>query len=343
MPSVEPLIRAAALQGFDPVVRELGGDPGALLRRHGLPARATDRPESMISLPRLARTMETAARDLDCPDFGLRVGGRQDPTMLGMLAVVLQGAGTVGGALVDATRYLSAHSPAYRLVLEDPDPVQADAVAVHFEVDLAPGVPIRQLIDGCVASLLTMARHLTGQAVGPVAVSLPHTPVAPRSRYRALLAGPVEFEQTAAVVHVPKRLLETDIRGARPDLRRLAIAHLARFHPPRSDRVSDRVRAALQATLGANRGTRVEIADLLDLHPRTLQRRLDAEGTTFDALRLDVYRTATWRLLADTSIPFAQAAPAVGFSEQSAMNRSVRRWFGLTPTQIRGGALPFPR
>lgn len=99
--------------------------------------------------------------------------------------------------------------------------------------------------------------------------------------------------------------------------------------------VSERVRSALKSTVGANRGTKAEIAELLDLHPRTLQRRLTAEGTTFEEIRVEVYRSATRRLLLETAIPLSQVAAALGFSEQSAMNRSVRRWFDATPAQIR--------
>jgi AraC-like DNA-binding protein len=79
------------------------------------------------------------------------------------------------------------------------------------------------------------------------------------------------------------------------------------------------VRSTLKGTIGAAKGTKSQITALLDLHPRTLQRRLTAEGATFEDIRDEVCRAATWRLLHDTAIPFGQAAAALGFSEQSAM------------------------
>jgi hypothetical protein len=40
------------------------------------------------------------------------------------------------------------------------------------------------------------------------------------------------------------------------------------------------VRQALRHTLGGTGGKKTDIADLLGMHPRTLQRHLKADGTT---------------------------------------------------------------
>ena len=71
------------------------------------------------------------------------------------------------------------------------------------------------------------------------------------------------------------------------------------------------------------------------MHPRTLQRRLSDERATFEDIRADVYRSATRRLLLETELPLSQVAAVLGYSEQSSMTRSVKRWFGVTPAQLR--------
>ena len=102
--------------------------------------------------------------------------------------------------------------------------------------------------------------------------------------------------------------------------------------------MSARVRLALRRTLGTPRGKKTDVADLLALHPRTLQRHLAAENTTFEALREETRREAALHYLRETRIPLGQLADLLGFSEQSAMTRSCRRWFGVPPTEIRRGA-----
>ena len=80
------------------------------------------------------------------------------------------------------------------------------------------------------------------------------------------------------------------------------------------------------------------VARLLSLHPRTLQRRLAADGTTYAAILDGVRRDTARQFLTGSDMPMSQIAAAVGLSEQSALTRSCRRWFGLTPREVRDGS-----
>ncbi|MFG2551150.1 helix-turn-helix transcriptional regulator [Streptomyces sp. NPDC048581] len=80
-----------------------------------------------------------------------------------------------------------------------------------------------------------------------------------------------------------------------------------------------------------------EVARFLALHPRTLQRRLAEEGAGFDQLRDEALRELAHQYLTESSLSMSHVALALGFSEQSALTRACRRWFGKTPTAIRRG------
>lgn len=332
---MEESIRAGALQGFDRVVRDLGGDPERLLRRNGLDPRSLRNPESMVSLAKVALLVEDAARTLQCPTLGLRVGSQQDVAVLGPVAVVIRNTNTVREAILKASRYLFMHSPSYEVSLEDPSSHLPDCVTLRFDIKLESAVPQRQLIDGLLASTFQIVQLLSPNPIRLRGVSIPHTPTGPRSAYRACFNAPVSFEQPFAGLHAGREILQSKMSDIGPYLREQALAYVASHQLEGGRLVSGRVRSALKSTVGANRGTKGEIAELLDLHPRTLQRRLTAEGTTFEEIRAEVYRAATRRLLLETEIPLGQVAAALGFSEQSAMNRSVRRWFDATPAQLR--------
>jgi AraC-like DNA-binding protein len=328
-------VRAGALQGFDQMVRELGGDPEQMLRRNGLDPRSLRNPESMVSLAKVARLVEDAARTLHVPTFGLRVGSHQDVAVLGPLAVVIQDTSTVHEAILKASRYLFIHSPSYEVSLEDPSAHLPGCITLRFDIKLESPVPQRQLIDGFLASTYRIVQLLSPIPIRLRGVSIPHTPTGPRSAYRTCFNAPVSFEQPFAGLHLERKILQSTMGDIGPYLREQALAYVASHQLAGGRLVSGRVRSALKSTVGANRGTKGEIAELLDLHPRTLQRRLTAEGTTFEEIRIEVYRAATRRLLLETEIPLSQVAAALGFSEQSAMNRSVRRWFDATPAQLR--------
>jgi AraC-like DNA-binding protein len=71
------------------------------------------------------------------------------------------------------------------------------------------------------------------------------------------------------------------------------------------------------------------------MHPRTLQRRLAEENTTFLDLVDDVRRNAARQYLTMTDLSMTQVAGLLGLSEQSALTRCTRRWWGATPRQVR--------
>lgn len=259
--------------------------------------------------------------------------------MLGPLALVLQGADTLGRALLDASRYLFVHSPNYQLVLEPFVPGAHDRT-LRFDVQVDPDVPYRQLIDGCLSSLVTLARTLSGMPFAPPPVALPHTPVASRRTYEDVFRSAVVFEQSKAALYLGDNVLATRLAPVRPELRRIALAYISDRYPTTGTSFSAQVRALACGTVGTSKGTKAEIAHLLGLHPRTLQRRLNVEGTTFEEIRDGVRRSATARFLRETTLPLSQTAHVLGFSEYSAMSRKVRQWFGMTPTQIRESIEP---
>ena len=78
-----------------------------------------------------------------------------------------------------------------------------------------------------------------------------------------------------------------------------------------------------------------DVADLLNMHPRTLQRRLTSEGTTFERVRDDARRRLAEIYLANDVVPLAHVAQLLGYASQSVLTRSCLRWFGKTPLAMR--------
>ncbi|HEY2513223.1 MAG TPA: helix-turn-helix domain-containing protein [Polyangiaceae bacterium] len=97
---------------------------------------------------------------------------------------------------------------------------------------------------------------------------------------------------------------------------------------------ASRVIARIAATLPE--GAEVAaVASLMHMSPRTLQRRLGDEGTSFtaalDAARFDVARA----LLPDLGLTLGDIAFRLGFSDLATFSRAFRRWSGKPPGQWR--------
>jgi AraC-like DNA-binding protein len=87
--------------------------------------------------------------------------------------------------------------------------------------------------------------------------------------------------------------------------------------------------------LGTGNCSRGEVANALFMHPRTMQRRLGEEGTTFEAIKDDARRDLAQSYLSHPALLISQITILLGYTEQSAFGRSCRRWFDLSPREMR--------
>ncbi|RZT86653.1 AraC-like DNA-binding protein [Pseudonocardia sediminis] len=351
------MIRAAALRGLTPLVDSLGGDGAALLARFRVPPGAVDpvsdprghRPadadgtpaddgpdaaDVLIRSSTAGRILETAAAELTCPDLGLRLAEQQGPDVLGPLAVAVENSATMGEALDCASRFLFVHSPALRVSRID-DPEGAPGVMGLLYGSTEPDPPPPQAVDLGLGVFHRIVAVLGGGPYGLRSAHLPHPPLAPVSRYTDFFGTDVRFERDAAVLRVPSELASRPMHGGDETVRAIAIDYLENHFDRPGRTVTDRVRTALIRSLGTGPPRIPSIARLLRMHPRTLQRHLSAEGTTFETVLDEVRRDTAHRLITRTDLPFSQVTAMVGLAEQSALTRVSRRWFGETPRAVR--------
>lgn len=78
-----------------------------------------------------------------------------------------------------------------------------------------------------------------------------------------------------------------------------------------------------------------EIASEFSMQPRTLNRRLQAEGTTFRELISDARFEAACQLLKVTRMRIADIALALGYANAAGFSHAFRRWSGVAPSEWR--------
>jgi len=149
------------------------------------------------------------------------------------------------------------------------------------------------------------------------------------------LGADVRFNQAAAVLRVPRTLPAMPVTGGDRVLREVALDYMRSHFPVPERTTAARVQRLLTQSLGSAGVDIGAIARLLQIHPRTLQRRLAAEGAAFDKILDTVRRQTAYRLITSTDVPFSQVTAMVGLTEQSALSRAVRRWFGTSPRDLR--------
>jgi AraC-like DNA-binding protein len=334
---MEPMVRAAGLRGLPALVDRLGGDGAALLARFRIAPGALDSDDAVIRAGAAGRVLETAAAELACPDLGLRLAGQQSTAVLGPLAIAIENSPTFGAALDCAGRFLFVHSPALT-VAQIPDPAGHPGVVgiLYAGTEAEPLPP--QVIDLGLGLLHRIIVLLHDGSYGLRSVHLPHPPLAPVGAYTGFFGADVRFDQPDAVLRVPQSLSGTRLPGGNRVLRDVALDYMRTHYPAPERTVGERVRRLLAQSLGVSAVDIAAVARLLQTHPRTLQRQLAAEHVTYESILDDVRRAAAHRLLTQTDVPLTQVTAMVSLAEQSTLSRAVRRWFGVSPRDLRRAA-----
>ncbi|PYG33188.1 helix-turn-helix protein [Pelagimonas varians] len=78
-----------------------------------------------------------------------------------------------------------------------------------------------------------------------------------------------------------------------------------------------------------------DVARLLAIGPRTLQRALKAESTSFRSLQSQFIESRARFLLSETSKPISELAKTLGYSEPKSFRRAFKVWTGLSPSAFR--------
>ena len=335
------VVRAGAARGFRELVRTLGGDPEALLRRHGLDPHLFDDDDALVPAPALAGLLETAAKTLNCPDFGLRLAHAQPLEILGPLAVAIRHSATTAEAMRWGSRYLFVHT-AIKLAVVHSVADNPKLAEIRYEFGPVPPGSIRQAVDLTLGFTHNVMAPLSDQGYKLIEVRLPYSAPAEASVYRRYFGAPARFEQAQAALLVPRDCMDAPLPTANRALHELAANYLEMNFPKPGTTVSARARLAISSSPAPLAAGKEQVARLLAMHPRTLQRQLAAEGLTFDAIRDRICRQTTLRYLTSTRLPLSQVSHRVGFSEQSALTRACKRWFGKAPSTIRREAASAP-
>lgn len=328
------LVRGTSLQGFPELVAELGGDAEELLRQAHLPAAAVGDHDSFVSYRGVVAVLEAAAAATGAHDFGRRLALRQGLDILGPLGVAARTAATVGAALGAIEQYMSVYSPAIAVAVSSPPDERLAHFGWRLVADRPP--PHRQTAELALGVSVRVFRLLAGDDFRPVTVQLRHgEPASGGADHRGYFGCPVRFDSPGYGFSFHRGTLQRPLSsdGSVHTLVREYLSSITLPTAAGTDPVVRLIRRML-ATGGPDLGL---VADQLALHPRTLQRQLAGNGTSFATLVDEVRREEAERYLRETTMPLSQLSGVLGFSEQSALSRACRRWFGIPPSEVRRG------
>lgn len=259
------------------------------------------------------------------------------PAIFGVVGYTMMSSANLFDALERLIRYLRILSNSAIVTMD----LHGHAIAVTLDLQ-GDALPIpRQRIEFDLLTLFAFCRWVSGGALWPLAVELTHDvpgdvqpyleafQCAPRfnARGNRVLLALADFQVPLPTHQAQLAAVHDRFAGARIDqLDRLSVTCV------------QRVRELIAGRLPDGEPGRTAIARELRMTERTLQRRLQGEGTSFHALVDGTRRELARRYLAQSDLSLAEVTYLLGFASQGNFTRACHRWFDTTPGQYRARA-----
>jgi AraC-like DNA-binding protein len=329
------VVHARVLRFFPDLVAQLGGDLQGLLQRAEIRRdECLSEGDAAITYRQMIRLIELAAEQLRCPDFGMRLATLQSgSSMFGPLGLAMKNSTTFGDALDYVSKHTYAHSLAARVRLRRSP--SRRTVFVGHDI-LLEGISSKsQALEQIMLLGHLAALEMTGRLARVRQVHFRHQPVSSLRVYSRYFGCAVRFGQDEDGVVFSERDLACPIihRDSKVylDVTSFIDAKFTQHSAP----AHAQTRGMIMQLLGTDHCTNDQIADALNLHPRTLRRHLVAEGTSFQQVKDQVRRDALLYYLQQTDLAIAVISDKLGFAEQSVLTRTCKRWFCACPTELR--------
>ncbi|QFU76890.1 AraC family transcriptional regulator [Halioglobus maricola] len=307
--------------------------PECLLDELGIDSAVLERPENRISFDQQEALWGLAVERSGSPVFGLQFARAIQPASFGLMGYMVMNCSTIDGCLdvIVDYQFLAGQGGSFRRTGCDQYPAldyqavnPGDAVTAHRVIAMF-------------ASIVSLGRWLAGGSYGLERLevcSLPGTDLAPYTEY---FECPVISGCDENRLFFAPTVLQLPVTHASEELLNLLTERADRLLSSLSlgPGVAARVAGLLATQLDQALPARKAIASQLGMSERTLQRRLQQEGTTYQQLLDQTRHHLALEMLRNRDVPLADVAAQLGFAEPSAFYRAFRKWQGVTPGDYR--------
>jgi AraC-like DNA-binding protein len=263
------------------------------------------------------------------PDIGLKAADKLERGYYGAIDYAVRSCPNVEAAIQRAARYFRLANSEGAILIEQ----QGRWVSVERRIHGDEGLKLpRQAAEFALASMVRTFRLATKRPFELRAVELRHP--APRSTrvFRQVFGCEVRFGATRDAIIFDRKVLAIEMKEPDPHLEQLiekhALAQLTALGARSS--LLDRLREALRKSLPSGEPGLSLCAEKLAISARTLQRRLDAEGTSYREVLDELRRELAAAYLAQ-EVSVLEVAFLLGYNDVSAFHRAFKKWTGRTP------------
>ena len=327
------LVRACSLTGYFVVAEQLGLDVTPLLRRVGLTRSMMSNPEQMLPARSVVQLLEDSAWASGCATFGLRMATERRVSDIGIVSLLLVHQPTLRRSLEVLGEFRNRLNSHLSLQIED----QGETVFLRQHFALNPPIFSRQVNDAALGVHYKLCRTIMGDEWRPQSVCLNYERPTPSHRaiYDRLFDCPIQFGSDFDGIIVDGSDMSRQLPRWEAALAGHARDLVTATVDPGERTMADEVAQSIRLIMPSGRATFGGIADALGMSVRTLQRRLEREGTSFGNLLDRVRAQQVSQHLANRRLRLTEVSHFLGFSNLASFSAWYRSKFHETPTEAR--------
>jgi AraC-like DNA-binding protein len=326
-------VRVAVLAGFEKQVRLLQGNPDKILRANGFkPEFFTEfEADDVVCYERVERLLHAAAVATDCPHFAARLGTQQNINLLGSISHLMLQSNNVGAALMELTDHLLLHvSSGATAKLH----VFGEHAYLGYYSSSETGLR-KQSDELAMSQSMVVMKALCGEDWKPTRVNFCHGPPDNLRPYLKIFDTTVFFGHDRTEIVFPKTWLELPILQTDPALNMILRTHINQLEENIPQDICARIVQLIRELLPVGSCSTETVAERLAVHPRTMQRMLREEGSSFSELLESVRQEIASERLRNSDMSIIQLSDYLGYADNTAFTRAFKRWYGATPMQWR--------
>lgn len=336
--AARPLIPARYFLLMGDCLKSAGTSLGELLRAVSIDPDRFRETDFGLTTQQIDRLLAEALRLTGRSDIGFEWGRRLKLNSHDILGYAMLSCPTLDHLLRLCSRYYRLLTPMFRM--------RYQRTGNHVEIIYRPALPMARETLNLVQEAIAVSTHLqcksllqNPSSVYDIYMSMEAPPHA--ARYRELAPARVHFGASP----LPEIRMVADtwsLDAALP----MADEHAVRM-------AEERCRALLQKYSEQGNWTEwvvmmlneaedsqpplEELARLLAISARTLDRYLKKEESSFRDLAIEVRNERARKLLLEGTLPISQIAYRLGFTDVANFSRAFRRANGVSPSRFRGG------
>lgn len=332
-------LRAYSAQRITALVQVLTEDgltPAQVLTGSELDESALRLPDTRVSYQQMISVFRNALQLAPDPTVALRAGARMHVTAYGMWGYALLSSSSLAEVMDLSIKYRGVIGP---LALMSFDGVRRPDL-VAFEPLLTPDPSdalYRFATEFTLAAHLTLTGDLYGSPLIPRTIRVAYPEPVHAGAYATLLGCAAQFGQRGNELEHDPAWTQWTPRMHNGSTHAMARQTCAQFLQDleQSSGTAALVRRTLVEQMPWRFPNINAMAEALLLHPRTLRRRLEAEGTAYRHVLADVRKRLAIGYLRGTGLSTEEIAARLGYSEAANFRHAFARWTGRSPHEYR--------